>query len=231
MPLLGTNQRYAGAPGLIRATSAIWGIAAIIAHNTYISGNLGIGTTAPAGTLDIGQAVTAASAGTYYTTKLNNSYTGTMASATPVTSVYGLYNRPNIGIGGTSPQLTNLFVNYTSGNIGIGTTSVVTNLYLNYVAAPTLNGGSSVTNTYAFVSEAGAGNVGIGTTGPVNKLHVYGTSATSSTSANNGILTVGSDSTVQLSVGIEPVSPCNPCTPCIPCWPVAPSAPAGPETP
>ena len=104
--------------------------------NQSSTGNVGIGTTSPGGTLDLGQSVTAASAGTYYTAKLNNSYTGTMASATPVTSIYGSYNRPNIGIGGTSPQLTNLFVNYASGNIGIGTTSVVTNLYLNYAAAP-----------------------------------------------------------------------------------------------
>jgi len=100
-----------------------------------------------------------------------------MASATPVTSIYSLYNRPNVGIGGTSPQLNNLFVNYVSGNIGIGTTSVVTNLYLNYAAAPTLNDGSSVTNTYAFVSEAGAGNVGIGTTDPGELLHLYDASA------------------------------------------------------
>ena len=107
-----------------------------VLYLSYPAGNLGIGTTSPGGTLDLGQSVTAASAGTYYTAKLNNSYTGTMASATPVTSIYGSYNRPNIGIGGTSPQLTNLFVNYASGNIGIGTTSVVTNLYLNYAAAP-----------------------------------------------------------------------------------------------
>ena len=86
-----------------------------VLYLSYPAGNLGIGTTSPGGTLDLGQSVTAASAGTYYTAKLNNSYTGTMASATPVTSIYGSYNRPNIGIGGTSPQLTNLFVNYASG--------------------------------------------------------------------------------------------------------------------
>ncbi|MDP3093693.1 MAG: hypothetical protein Q8N16_02920 [bacterium] len=161
------------------------------------AGLVGIGTTSPGGTLDIGQAVTAASAGTYYTAKLNNSYTGTMASATPVTSIYGLYNRPNVGIGGTSPQLTNLFVNYTSGNIGIGTTSVVTNLYLNYAAAPTLNSGSSVTNTYAFVSEAGAGNVGIGTTLPGNVLTVNG-----DTEISNGFgLIIGNSSQVTLTAG------------------------------
>jgi hypothetical protein len=41
-----------------------------------------------------------------------------------------------------------------------------------YVAAPTLNTGSSVTNKYAFVSESGAGNVGIGTTSPGAKLEI-----------------------------------------------------------
>ena len=167
----------------------------IIAHNTYISGMSASGRRVRVGLLDLGQSVTAASAGTYYTAKLNNSYTGTMASATPVTSIYGLYNRPNIGIGGTSPQLNSLFVDYISANVGIGTTSVVSNLYNLYIAAPTTNDGSSVTNSYALVTEANAGNVGIGTTGPGYKLQVIGDGNVSTSLTVGTSLSVGTTTT------------------------------------
>ena len=149
------------------------------------AGNVGIGTTAPGGTLELGQAVTATTGSTYYQSKFNNTYTGTMSSSTPITSIYGIYNRPNVGIGGTSPQLTNLFLSYLQGNIGIGTTTAVTNLYGEYIAAPTLNSNSSVTNKYALVTESGAGNVGIGTTNPTSKLLVVDSIADSVISVKN----------------------------------------------
>jgi len=142
---------------------------------TYFTNNVGIGTTAPAGTLEVAQNLTAASGSSYYQTKLGNTYTGTMGTTLPVTAIYGLYNVPTIGLGGTAPQLARLYGNYVGSNIGVATTTIVSNLYLNYAAAPTLNGGSSVTNTYAFVSEPGAGNVGIGSTSPSAKLTINGT--------------------------------------------------------
>lgn len=59
----------------------------------------------------------------------------------------------------------------------------------------------------ANISNTNTGNVGIGTAGPVNKLHVYGTAVAPSTSANNGVTTIGVSNGVQLSIGVHPSSP------------------------
>jgi DNA-binding transcriptional MerR regulator len=86
-----------------------------------------------------------------------------------------------VGIGTTAP-VASLQINPTitattdarmlqSGIVYNGATAMA-NWYGGYIAAPT--GTGTITNKYAFVTEANAGNVGIGTTTPGTKLTVSG---------------------------------------------------------
>jgi len=140
----------------------------------------------------------------------------------------------NVGIGTTTPR-ANLEVAGAGGKIMITNTGTTNYAELQYFEGNNLKAdiwvnGSTETNyagansfniyqhsnaPMAFYTNGnneriritGGGNVGIGTTVPVNKLHVYGTAAASSTSADNGVITMGMTNGVQLSIGAEPASP------------------------
>ena len=96
-------------------------------------------------------------------------------------TVFTIVQDGNVGIGTTSPNAS-LDINPTitstsdakmlqSGIVYDGATAM-TNWYGAYISAPT--GTGTITNKYAFVTEANAGNVGIGTTAPKTTLEVNG---------------------------------------------------------
>jgi hypothetical protein len=144
------------------------------AQGASFGGNVGIGTTNPGGQLELAGSITGTSAATLYGIKLNPTLTGTMSTSTPITAYYNFYNNPNINVGGTTPNISKLYLDFNGANIGTGTSTSISNLYSNYISAPTVNAGSTVTNKYALVSEVNAGNIGFGVTSPSAKLQVNG---------------------------------------------------------
>ena len=214
--------------GLTNAT-AIGYNAQVTASNSLILGgvgsykvNVGIGTTSPGGTLDVGAAIAAAGGATNYVTKIDPTLSGAINSAQ--TAMYGSYSLPTVNLsGGSSNTLTNLYNEYDGLTATAGT---VTNYYGNYIAAPT--GSGTITNKYAMVTEANAGNVGIGTTAPGSTLTVAGTVAAAggiinlnvssnfATNINTGtstgavtiggtagnVINIGTDDTVADTIGI-----------------------------
>jgi hypothetical protein len=131
------------------------------------TGNVGIGTSNPSATLDIGS--------------------GKNLSGTDPISVYTdvrVASAVTGGLIGYNLRMVALAGSYTVANMyGIKTNTAVvqsgvtvTNSYGIYIGRtddPT--SGGIVTNKYALVTEATAGNVGIGTTTPYSKLEVYTT--------------------------------------------------------
>jgi hypothetical protein len=176
------------------------------AQGASFGGNVGIGTTNPGGQLELAGSITGTSAATLYGIKLNPTLTGTMSTSTPITAYYNFYNNPNINVGGTTPNISKLYLDFNGANIGTGTSTSISNLYSNYISAPTVNAGSTVTNKYALVSEVNAGNIGFGVTSPSAKLQVngglsvgYGEGTTSPPSTGaiiNGNVGIGTSSPV-----------------------------------
>ncbi|MDP1747588.1 MAG: hypothetical protein Q8L90_18580, partial [Bacteroidota bacterium] len=75
----------------------------------------------------------------------------------------------------TNSSIANLY-NFNSGFTMNRPGQTITNWYGAYIKTPTIIFGS-ITNKYAFVTEAGAGNVGIGTVNPLSTLQVNGSTA------------------------------------------------------
>jgi len=150
-------------------------------------GNVGIGTTGPNYPLDV-QANTAASI--LHVQRTGASPANVWISGNNQWATFGsdvsynfLRNSTN-GIDGTSA----LFIQTTSGNVGIGTTTVNSRLVIQG------SGATSATKNLSLFNSAGTemvtvlnnGNVGIGTTGPADKLSIYGGDSSVNIGGNYG---------------------------------------------
>ncbi|PIQ68448.1 MAG: hypothetical protein COV91_04025 [Candidatus Taylorbacteria bacterium CG11_big_fil_rev_8_21_14_0_20_46_11] len=116
----------------------------IIAHNTYIQGNTGIGTSSPMSKLSV--------------TATNNQ----------LTLAYDDNNYTNI----TTNSLGNLIITPAGGNVGIGTTTPWANLSVNQDDNQIAFAVGSSTATSFIIDQNGY--VGIGTSTPTQKLSVDG---------------------------------------------------------
>ncbi|MBL4756048.1 MAG: hypothetical protein JKY52_20945 [Flavobacteriales bacterium] len=161
------------------------------------SGNVGIGTTSPDANLEVAALESGSNSAKI---NLENSTSGFKWQLANRSAAATASDALAISHWNGSTWLSNYLIVKPSGNVGIGTVApgarlevtptitattdytgiksgivyngvtVMTNWYGGYIAAP--SGTGTITNKYAFVTEANAGNVGIGTNAPSVKLQV-----------------------------------------------------------
>jgi uncharacterized LabA/DUF88 family protein len=171
----------------------------IIAHNTYISGNLGLGTTDPSMALDIVGSANLSATNAYYidgTSVLNATTLGSGVLASSLTSVgaltggsiasgFGTIATANTITGTTLNGTTGINTGATAGTQRIDSTGNLLNIG-NLTLSGAISGGTTysgsgnITSTNGLISIRGAGdnflfgNLGIGTSVPGYKLEVNG---------------------------------------------------------
>ena len=200
------------------ATSALPSTSQVSISST---GNVGIGTTAPSGKLQVVGGIWAGSAANSYITD-----DGTRAMFTTPGQTIPLF----VGI----DQNTALGINIaTSGYVGVGTTNPTTLLYVNGTATfkdsgssgnhlVTYNNGaayyiqadaagtsknliSALSTDYTYFN---ANNVGIGTTAPNRPLHIYGTGGTAALNSSSGEIAYFDNNVSQgLAIGASSATP------------------------
>jgi hypothetical protein len=156
------------------------------------TGNVGIGTTAPAALLDVSGAKSAAPSltGAYIglagPTFTDNS---TAASGTAANMAFNAIAAPTLAATNAVVTTTNAYTNYIAGAPKKGTNNTVTNAVALGIGAAAVgaqtnsygllvNAQTGATNNYSAVFSGG--NVGIGSTAPAQKLDVAGTIRSSS---------------------------------------------------
>ncbi|HSW48412.1 MAG TPA: hypothetical protein VLG67_05030, partial [Candidatus Saccharimonadales bacterium] len=152
------------------------------------TGNVGIGTTAPAGLLDISKALSAAPSATGKYLSISASTltdSSTASSGTAAQNVFNAISQSTLAASNTSVTTTNTSNFYIAGAINAGTNQTITNSYGLRIAGGSLSGTitnayglrvdaptGSATNNYAAIFPTG--NVGIGNTTPTATLEVTG---------------------------------------------------------
>ncbi len=151
------------------------------------SGNVGIGTTAPVGKLDVASNGHATTADTVLAANFTHLVSGTYTANNyyPLVGLRLTNQNPTKVNSGIYAQETDNGSNLVLGGSGNGTQGISPMLFIKY-----------------------DGNIGIGTTAPLYKLQIFGADASPSLSAASGIVAIdGGTNTNQLAIGTYSASP------------------------
>ncbi|MFH1896313.1 MAG: MerR family DNA-binding transcriptional regulator, partial [bacterium] len=162
----------------------------IVAHNTYISGNVGVGTTNPLALLSLGTA--GATAGTL---NLAGGTAGTLTLDVPATVTSWTMTLPSADGNANEVMITDASGNLSFTTLGAASITADSLDYSEFVDAMTLDASTKVnlnSNNFSFY---GTGNVGIGTTAPAYTLDVAGSfHATRTVTSYDNVITVDRNS-------------------------------------